>query len=571
MSQLEDFKAFMEAIDDYGKQYGIVKVIPPKEWKDNLPELSLESVRIHKPIIQHILGSKGIFTQTNIVKNRSYTLDQWYQLCQHENNRPPNIHLYCQNEKMETAEINLAASDALIPVSFNPYDTKEYSKEYCKEMERYYWKNLSFNQAMYGADMLGSLFDSSVHDWNVNRLDNMLNNLDVTLPGVNSSYLYFGMWKATYAWHVEDMDLYSINYIHFGAPKQWYVIPPPSSKRFETFMQTTFFTQSKQCREFLRHKTSIVSPKILRNNTIPVQQCIQKQGEFIITFPYGYHSGYNLDFNCAESVNFALNSWIEIGKKAKVCRCIDDSVIINVDDLENMLNNNKNKKRKLDEFSTQQDENTTSGQMVINHIKAYNTLFNLLYYQCVLCVSPIKSTQPTVPSNAKYGHVHRICIESIDETFIDSNGVAKGIEKIPSARWKLTCVFCKKKQGACMQCCYGKCWRSFHATCALEHGATMNRRDDIGSYGSLYNGYCPQHDPTIKCKRKEKKESKLDEIGAKLMPGMSVYVNWVGGEHYEGRVVECNKMERICKVLSYDGITRKVPWRDIITTHVPLT
>lgn len=51
--------------------------------------------------------------------------------------------------------------------------------------------------------MIIALFDSSVHAWNTNDLDNTLNNLGVTLPGVNSPYLYFGMWKATFAWHVE--------------------------------------------------------------------------------------------------------------------------------------------------------------------------------------------------------------------------------------------------------------------------------------------------------------------------------------------------------------------------------
>ena len=60
--------------------------------------------------------------------------------------------------------------------------------------------------------------------WNMSQLDTVLDIVKEKtgeIEGVTTPYLYFGMWQTTFAWHVEDKDLYSINYLHFGAPKSW--------------------------------------------------------------------------------------------------------------------------------------------------------------------------------------------------------------------------------------------------------------------------------------------------------------------------------------------------------------
>ena len=134
------------------------------------------------------------------------------------------------------------------------------------------------------------------------------------IKGVTTPYLYFGMWRATFPWHVEDMDLYSINYIHVGAPKTWYAIAPEDGKgrvqqlqclvllllsyfyfsyceleqkRFETFASQLLPAQSSKCPAWMRHKTTLINPSLIRANGIRVRKIIHEAGEIMITFPYG--------------------------------------------------------------------------------------------------------------------------------------------------------------------------------------------------------------------------------------------------------------------------------------------
>lgn len=79
-----------------------------------------------------------------------------------------------------------------------------------------------------------------------------------------------------------------------------------------------------QCPQFLRHKSFLASPTLLAQSSCRPNFLVQREREFVITYPRGYHAGFNLGFNCAESVNFALESWLELGRRAQVCQCVSD-------------------------------------------------------------------------------------------------------------------------------------------------------------------------------------------------------------------------------------------------------
>ncbi|KAL8278069.1 hypothetical protein RQP46_009529 [Phenoliferia psychrophenolica] len=403
----------------------------------------------------------------------------------------------------------------------------DYTIELLREVERRYWRTLTFGEPpMYGADMKGSLFDDSTTAWNVAHLGDLLPKLapaSCRIPGVVSPYLYFGMWRATFAWHVEDADLYSINYIHFGAPKFWYSVPQEQSDRFERIMEGFFPTDRTKCSQFLRHKSFLASPRVLANSGITLNRVVQLPGEFILTYPKGYHSGFNLGFNAAESINFATERWLPLGKVAKSCYCIGDSVNIDVDIwlreaalAESVIKNEalallaplhssvsfSGRKRNPPSYRIEHDD--PSPLPALKRVKLEQPL--LLpspppppapkpremtkkakieqekaakedSWMCALC--PEMSTEGLVRvgepgvRTKKVLNAHRVCVMFTPATWIEidpstNEEIVRGYAGIEKARWKLKCQLCSEKHGTKIQCTRGKCPKAYHVTCALQ-------------------------------------------------------------------------------------------------------
>uniref|UniRef100_A0A665VQR3 [histone H3]-trimethyl-L-lysine(9) demethylase n=1 Tax=Echeneis naucrates TaxID=173247 RepID=A0A665VQR3_ECHNA len=275
MEEFKDFAKYIVYMESQGAhRAGLAKVIPPEGWKPRRCYDTIEDMVIPAPIMQVVTGQSGLFTQYNIQK-KSMTVGEYRKLA--------NSKKYCTPRHKD-------------------FD----------DLERKYWKNLTFVSPIYGADVSGSIYDEDVQEWNIGHLNTLLDMVEqecgIVIEGVNTPYLYFGMWKTTFAWHTEDMDLYSINYLHFGQSKSWYAIPPEHGKRLERL------AQGEQLR------LHICLSKITQN-----------EGEFMITFPYGYHAGFNHGFNCAESTNFATLRWVDYGKMATQCTCRKDMVKISMD------------------------------------------------------------------------------------------------------------------------------------------------------------------------------------------------------------------------------------------------
>ncbi|CAJ1975005.1 unnamed protein product [Sphenostylis stenocarpa] len=233
------------------------------------------------------------------------------------------------------------------------------------ETETLFWKatlDKPFS-VEYANDMPGSAFSpkcrhagdpTSLADtpWNMRAVSrangSLLRFMKEEIPGVTSPMVYVAMLFSWFAWHVEDHDLHSLNYLHMGASKTWYGVPRDAAVAFEEVVrvhgyggeinplvpQFTRLLEGCGCIVFCSHNHELSSSIIVENKVFhaAVLLCpgspryaetgklVQNAGEFVVTFPRAYHTGFSHGFNCGEAANIATPEWLRVAKDAAIRR-----------------------------------------------------------------------------------------------------------------------------------------------------------------------------------------------------------------------------------------------------------
>ncbi|XP_062116062.1 lysine-specific demethylase REF6 [Humulus lupulus] len=163
--------------------------------------------------------------------------------------------------------------------------------------------------------------------WNMRAVSrskgSLLRFMKEEIPGVTSPMVYVAMLFSWFAWHVEDHDLHSLNYLHMGASKTWYGVPKEAAVAFEEVIRVHGYGAEINplvTFSILGEKTTVMSPEVFVKEGVPCCRLVQNAGEFVVTFPRAYHTGFSHGFNCAEAANIATPEWLRVANDAAIRR-----------------------------------------------------------------------------------------------------------------------------------------------------------------------------------------------------------------------------------------------------------
>ncbi|XP_042375263.1 lysine-specific demethylase JMJ18-like isoform X1 [Zingiber officinale] len=358
--EFADTLGYIASIRKKAEKYGICRIIPPHSWSPPCP------------LRNNNFWSRTMFNtriqEVNKLQNREPMRRKGRNRCEKRRKRKRRLRFGMTRRRNSSAvsESNDCAgsdndekfgfqsgSDYTLE-TFKQY-ADEFKREYfgmtdssekdecqpsAEDIEGEYWRIVEDStddiEVLYGADLdtanFGSGFPKTFSEnkaeldpyalsgWNLNNLPRLAGSVlsfeKEDISGVLVPWLYVGMCFSSFCWHVEDHHLYSLNYMHFGDPKVWYGIPGIDAVKLEDAMKKHLPELFEEQPDLLHELVTQLSPSILKAEGVPVYRAIQKSGEFVLTFPRAYHSGFNCGFNCAEAVNVAPADWLPHGQCA---------------------------------------------------------------------------------------------------------------------------------------------------------------------------------------------------------------------------------------------------------------
>ncbi|KAE9619092.1 putative chromatin remodeling & transcription regulator FYR family [Lupinus albus] len=359
--EFQDTLKYISSIRSRAEPYGICRIVPPSSWKPPCPlkEKSIWEGSKFSTRVQRIdkLQNRGSIRKISRIQSNTKRKRRRCTRMGVENGTG-NVG-FCEAESFGfepgpefTLETFQRYSDDFKAKYFRKYDNVAHCGENTtisngtlepsvENIEGEYWRMVESPteeiEVLYGADLETGVFGSGFprkhshaysasHEqyiksgWNLNNFARLPGSLlsyeSSDISGVLVPWLYIGMCFSSFCWHVEDHHLYSLNYMHWGAPKLWYGVPGKDACKLEEVMRKHLPELFEQQPDLLHKLITQLSPSILKSKGVPVYRCVQNPGEFVLTFPRAYHSGFNCGFNCAEAVNVAPVDWLPHGHVA---------------------------------------------------------------------------------------------------------------------------------------------------------------------------------------------------------------------------------------------------------------
>ncbi|KAM0035185.1 putative [histone H3]-dimethyl-L-lysine(36) demethylase [Helianthus debilis subsp. tardiflorus] len=165
-------------------------------------------------------------------------------------------------------------------------------------------------------------------------------------------------------------------------------------------------------------KTTILSPEVLLKEGVPCCRLVQNAGEFVVTFPRAYHSGFSHGFNCAEAVNMATPGWLRVAREAAIRRVsvgiapmVSDSQLLY--DLAMSMSSSKQKGNRPESQSSQlRGRFTSEGDTIVKRSFVQDVMHNNELLVALGNGSPITllledALESLVPRGSSYGQPNK--------------------------------------------------------------------------------------------------------------------------------------------------------------------